>query len=182
MFGKGKIVATTVPSTFNWVLNDFKNDYSSYWSQIINKASRKSNQNFDYATEPVFPTISKPIAIIVEQTAADKISQIQIESTLLAPQQNSFFPTLSKTVFWPKQTGWNTVKINNQLLLPFYIYDTTSWISVRNTEIINANKLFAKNHIQKFNPSDNIIKVEKEVSKWWFLLSAGFLWYELRMN
>jgi len=183
LFGAGKMVVSTIPATYDWVLGGFKNDYSRYWSKIISKAAKKSDQQIQYEIEPKFPTVSLPAQITVEQANGEKSNPIQIDSASLAPQQNKYLPYLWNATFWPQQKGWKTLKINDQFSSSFYVYGADDWKSVRNNAAIQANLQFAKNQLQK--PKELLSKSEKqemEISKWWFfflfLLSAGYLWAE----
>ena len=186
LFGAGKMVATAIPTTYNWVLNDFGNDYSRYWSEIMSKAAKKADQQIQYEITPNFPTPLFPSEIAVTLNTGEKLNHLQINSTLLSPQQNKYLPYLWNVLFWPQQKGWKTMKINDQFLSSFYVYDENGWKSVRNINRIKVNLQFSKNQFHKpLEISNKSAKEEIEISKWWFfflfLISAGYLWFEARI-
>ena len=187
LYGTGKIVSSTISTTHQWVLMGFGDDYSAYWSEIIGKSANKSNPQIRYQTEPNFPTPNSLTHIRVEINTDEELNQLEVDNLELSPKQNKYLPYLWEATFFPIHKGWKKVKINNQVLSSFYVYETDCWLSVKNVETIKANLQYAKN--QSLNPTELLTKSEKEekeISKWWFfflfLMSAGYLWAEARLN
>ncbi|TKB96926.1 hypothetical protein [Pedobacter cryophilus] len=187
MYGSGKIMVSTIPATYHWFLNGLKIDYANFWTELINKSAKKYNNQLQYKIEPAFPLINQQANIHIENPEAGNPVSILVDSLVLAPLQNKYMPFVWKGTFWPQQKGWHSLKVNQQSATSFYVFGENSWSSIRDADKIKANLQIAKVQLQK--PAELLEKSEKEkreVSKWWFfflfLMSAGYLWAEGRMD
>ena len=187
MYGSGKIMVSTIPATYHWFLNGLKMDYANFWTELINKSAKKSNNQLQYQIEPAFPLINQQTNLHIENPESGKPISVKVESLVLAPLQNKYMPFVWKSTFWPNKKGWHSLKVNQQSATSFYVFGEQSWSSIRDANKIKANLNWAKDQLQK--PTELLEKSEKEkreVSKWWFLflflMSAGYLWAEGRMN
>jgi len=183
--GYGKVLVTTLSTTYNWLLSGQKTDYATYWSKLLASAARKSNDIQSVNIVPQFPVIHQKMRIIADLAASDKIPVIKMDSILLSPRQNMELPFQWDAFYWPQKSGWANLEVN-QAVEPVYIYKKTDWEALNNQQKLDATHQFIKN----LNTTDTKNKLtdttlEEEISRWWFfagfLLAAAFLWYESRI-
>lgn len=184
LYGAGQLLLSTIPSTYSWFLNGNQEDYSTFWSAVINNAIQADENSSAIQIFPQFPEVNYPVNIQLTNKLDKTKPVIEIEGVNLPPLQSQIHQNDWEVTFWPKHQGWNELKINNQIT-DFYVYGNDSWKTFRTTEKIKNTTTFSKADEKLALNSENIIeKSEKELSKWWFfflfMLSAGFLWFESR--
>lgn len=183
--GFGKVLVSTLSSTYQWLLAGQKNDYATYWSELLANAARKRNDMLRIDIIPQFPVINQKMSIIADLTASDQIPTLKIDKTLLPPRQNMVLPFQWDAFYWPQKAGWTNLKVN-QTPEPIYIYKKTEWQAIKNQQKLDETRQFINNFnttARKSMVTD--IVLEKEVSIWWFfigfLFATSFLWYEGRI-
>lgn len=183
--GNGQVVLNTVSSTFQWILNGKTNDYSKFWSGLINQTVKPKEKPYQLAISPIFATQGSILTINLSQSES-RIPQLYIAETNLKPLQNKVLPYQWQAQYLPHHSGWHQLLINQKDSVDFYVNKPDAWHSIKQLSKIVTTTNFVK--AQKQNDiSDKLIsnQVENEISKWWFLIlflmSAGYLWYEERM-
>ncbi|MBP8067876.1 MAG: hypothetical protein KAY27_04880 [Pedobacter sp.] len=181
--GIGKIITTTIPSTYSWQLVGKQEEYSRFWSLLFAKALRKKMKNYAYSIEPQRPTVGEKTRLILS-LPDNRPPLVSMDSLMLAPRQNMELPFLWDGFFWSKTSGWITLSVNKRLE-NIYIYEKTDWATAKNSEKLKATTDFVANQ------SKNALKLAKiefldkeELSSWWFFIgfvaAISFLWYEQR--
>ncbi|RNL53220.1 hypothetical protein [Pedobacter jejuensis] len=184
--GSGKMIVSSIPATFNWLLSGKNNDYTVYWSALLSNAARKKPDNQSLKILPQMPTVNQKTNFVVELGSSQKIPKLKIDSINLSPRQNIEIPFQFDAVFWAEKYGWHNLVINENTE-PFYIYKQEDWQTLKNQEKINSNTKFLKNQSKSDykNATNNVI-MEEEVSIWWFfiafLFASSYLWYESRIS
>jgi hypothetical protein len=183
--GYGKILISTLSSSYHWLLAGQKNDYTTYWSKLLTDAGRKRNDMLNVNIIPQFPVINQKMRIIADLAASHQVPILQMDSILISPRQNMVLPFQWDAFYWPRKPGWTNLEVN-QTIEPVYIYKKTEWQAFKNQQKLDETSQFIKNlqtTESKNKLTDTIL--EEEVSLWWFfagfLLAAGFLWYESRI-
>ncbi len=181
--GKGKIIISSLASTYQWELAGKKGDYALFWSSLFLKAAKKEVINQSLTYSPQFLTVGSSASLIIN-LKTDGVPTIAFNAITLNPNQNMELPFRWNAMFWPTLIGWNEVKINNTSE-SIFIYPKTDWEALRNTQKLNLNISYASQHkIDQKLVKVAIVKVQQEVSKWWFfvvfLCAAAYLWFEQR--
>jgi hypothetical protein len=183
--GYGKVLVSTLSSTYNWLLSGQKTDYTTYWSKLLANAARKRNEILAVNISPQFPVVNQKIRVVTDLAESDKLPILKIDNIQLSPRQNMELPFQWDALYWPQRAGWINLQ-RNQTIEPIYIYQKTDWQALKNQQILNDTHQFIKNlntTKAKSNITDTII--ENEVSVWWFftgfLFACAFLWYESRI-
>ncbi|TCD20362.1 hypothetical protein EZ456_19650 [Pedobacter psychrodurus] len=183
--GYGKVLVSTLSSTYNWLLSGQKIDYTTYWSKLLANAARKRNDIQSVNIIPQFPVIHQKMRIIADLIASDRVPQLKIDSILLSPRQNMELPFQWDAFYWPQNLGWTNLEVN-QTIEPVYIYKKADWEALKNQQKLDGTRQYIKNlntPEAKNKLTDTIL--EEEVSLWWFfagfLLATAFLWYEARI-
>lgn len=182
--GMGQILGSTVAATYQWQLAGKTTDYTTFWTTLLNKASRTSSVEQTIQLVPRFTTVNQRNRLILN-TTTDKMPYIEFKNLKLSPRQNMELPFEWDAVFWPNQAGWNQFNIN-QKATAFYVYQKSDWQNLQNAEKLkNTLQFVTKQQKKKIAQVQNNNLIKKEISKWWFftffLLAAFFLWYELRV-
>jgi hypothetical protein len=182
--GNGKLVFTTLNSTFNWMLSGNKNDYAALWSVMINKAARKIPATENWAVLTAVPSVASPVNLQL-QGAASTVSIIGVAN--ISPQQNPMLPFENKYIYWPQSAGWQSIKQNNGSLNWWYVYPHNEWKGLRALQ----KQADTKNYIEKDIIVNNVTKqiqknVRNTVPKIYFyvllLLTCAFLWAEAKIS
>jgi len=183
--GYGKILISSISSTYNWLLSGQKTDYTSYWSKLLANAARRRNDIQSVNIIPQFPVVNQKARIITDLTASAKIPALKIDSVQLSPRQNMELPFQWDALYWPQKAGWVNLQVT-QNIEPIYIYKKTDWQALKNQQNLNDTHQFIKNLGTAVNNTQlKDVVIEEEISIWWFftgfLLAAAFLWYESRI-
>jgi hypothetical protein len=182
IYGKGKLIATTLTNTYQWMLEGEQKDYATYWSTLINAAARKKMSSISLSY-PQIPEVNHQLYLNIH-SQSDQAPQVTYQQKPVRVKQNLLYPNQWLSSIWSQQTGWQTLTINQQTHT-LYIFASTDWMSLkaRNTQL--ENQRFALQHpILQENQQKATTTVLEEVSKWWFafafLLAVCFLWWEHR--
>ena len=181
--GMGKIITTTMASTYQWQLAGKQVDYSRFWSLLFTKSLRKKAEAHTFEIEPKWLTVGEKIRLKVS-VSDDKSPLIFIDSIKIAPRQNMELPFLWDGFFWTKISGWHTLTVN-QNVENIYSYKRTDWNANKNFDKLKASSNFVANARKAELKSGKMEYAVKEtVNKWWFffifLTMTSFLWYEQR--
>ena len=183
--GSGKIILSKVSSTFQWMLKGKTNDYSRFWSALLSEVAKPKEKKFEATIYPIFSSQGDLITINLSQNG-NQTPQLDIDKVNLKPLQNKVLSNLFQASYFPKRDGWQSLTINKSDSSDFYVYQPNAWQIIKQINKVNNTAAFVDFQNQK-RYSDKLIsnQIEKEVSKWWFLIlflaSAGYLWYEERM-
>lgn len=183
--GNGRVSATAIPATFNWVLNGSTADYSDYWSTLIKQTARKTTNNFYWNVEPKKPTVGEQVKLSF-QSGSDVMPSLQVNNQSLAVQQHLVLPFYWQAGFRAERKGWNTFSTTAGKEQALYVYDVSAWPALKAERLTADNTSFVKLQVKKEDSSEKVVQyVEKSVSKWiflgLFLLSVGFLWFETKI-
>jgi hypothetical protein len=186
LYGQGKVSASTIGSTYNWALSGSKSDYAQYWSYVINKTARQTEQTLSWQVKPQFPSPEERTEIYFQTKLVKAIPGFTVNKEIESTQQHQLLPFYWQSTAWLNHPGWNNFKIEDKASEEFFVYGTKDWNSVKIAEITKKNKEFASKHrINTQNSEKRIDQVSEEVSRWWFfalfLISAGFLWFETKI-
>lgn len=178
--GEGRLVFTTIANSYNWVLAGSKDDYSSFWSLLIAKASRKAPVSEDWSI-PQTPVINEPVDLQLQSSQAP--GKIIADSAVIAPAQNKSMPFIWNNTYRPPFTGWHMVKQNNGRPAWWYVYGEKEWQGVKAAEKLAATREYAKTNNAGTSVTKQIHeKVRIEVPKiYFYLLLLGacvYLWME----
>jgi hypothetical protein len=179
--GMGRIVFTTVNNTFNWMLAGNKNDYASFWSLLISKATRKVPVTESWSAMPLLPTVNEPVQL---QLATSSVSgRIITDSWAIASAQNAEVPFEWNNTFWPAISGWHSAKQDNGQAAWWYAYDDNEWRGVKAFKKLAATRHYAETYDANISVTKAIHKKAKiAVPKIYFylllLLAVTFLWVE----
>lgn len=186
LYGSGKITASVMTDTYNWVLTNEKRDYAGFWSHVIGQTVRKQELNSRFTTVPDLPVADQQLAILFETEGADSIPKFTVNNSKTSPLQHAVFPFSWKTTYWPKHTGWNEVSIPSSKTDYFYVHVPSAWNTLKMEERLQKNLAHPKKPaLASGNTDGSLETTTKEIAKWWFLLlflvAAAYLWFETKL-
>jgi hypothetical protein len=186
MLGRGRIAASTLHTTYNWILSGASADYGLYWSAVINKTSREAEKVLSWSVSPQLPAVGEELALSFQTQSDSSLPRVLLNQKAIAVQQHPMLPFFWQSLAWPERSGWNEFKIGDKPAEAFYVYGVRDWNSVKRQERIQRNQELALKN-KKYAIEKEIrteISVEA-INRWWFfgvfLLAAAFLWFETKI-
>lgn len=177
LLGKGRIVLSLINDSYTWVLGNQLNDYSSFWTYILQKAGKKKESSVNYIL-PQIPILDQEL-----QLSSDS-SRLNINDDQIALIQDPVLQFEQRGNWWPKNIGWQSIDNEQEWI---YVFDKSAWRGVRAAEKIKNTKkrwmLEKKESIEeKFANSI----YEDQISAIWFyilfLLCCTYLWLEEKLS
>ncbi|TDO22851.1 hypothetical protein [Pedobacter duraquae] len=186
LYGNGRLGATVLSSTYNWILSGQKKDYAEYWAYILGKSARKQIAAEVFHVSPLFPVVRDEVNVIFESNISNGLPEIKLNDAGSSVLQNTVLPFYWQSTGWVSGKGWNRFQAKEKAANYFYVYDIGDWKALRAQNLISENRNSIK------NLADEVLKArvatedfEKEVSKWLFfvlfLFSLAYLWFETKM-
>jgi hypothetical protein len=66
IYGAGKVVFTTLNTTYSRMLAGAKKEYAAYWSLLLQKAARESTPEEDWQFAPHLPRVDEPVEALLQ--------------------------------------------------------------------------------------------------------------------
>jgi hypothetical protein len=177
LLGRGKIVLSLINDTYTWVLGNQLNDYSSFWTYVLQKAGKKKEIAVNYSI-PQIPIINKEL-----QLSSDSL-KLNINGDQLALIQDPVLQFEQRGSWWPEKTGWQSIDNEKEWI---YVFDESAWKGVRAAEKIKNTKkrwMLEKKDSIKEKFANSIY--EDQFSAIWFyilfLLCCTYLWLEEKLS
>jgi len=181
VYGAGKIAVTTYNNTYSWMLNGNKDDYYAFWSTLLNKVA-KGRQQTDITLSPAVPVVNHPLHL----TFTSNINpQPVIGESPVYLQQSVHLPFEWSGTYWPVQTGWQIIKMQNDSA-SFYVYSADDWQIATAVTKTNATQQYVQQ--QQFSSPVDMLQTTEDVpvNKVYFfillLVCCTYLWVERKFN
>lgn len=184
LFGKGKILLTVINDSYTWMLGNQEEDYSSFWSYILQKAARKKENPESLAVHSL-PVINKDMGIEIQTETGNK-SHFQIKGEKLAFKQHSLMSFQETGSFWPSEPGWQSFQFENTDSNWFYVFDEKAWTEVKASEKLKNTQNFIEQSAKNITTGNGAVQVYKDtIHPIWFyilfLLCCTYLWLEVKL-
>ena len=184
LFGQGKILLTVINDSYTWMLGNQEEDYSSFWSYILQKAARKK-ENPEILAVHFLPVINKDTGIEF-QTETGNISRIQIKGEKIAFKQHPLMSFQETGSFWPSEPGWQSFQFGNTDSNWFYVFDEKAWTEVKASEKLKNTQNFIEQSAKNITTGNGAVQVYKDtIHPIWFyilfLLCCTYLWLEVKL-
>jgi hypothetical protein len=180
--GFGKVATTNILNTYQLVLDGKQDIYNSFWTLILDKVSKKAQVDSEWKAISIFPSVDEPFVFNLHTSIIKPVVNNQNESKISLLQDVNV-STKWKGIEYPRNVGWNELKIENDTtsLFTYYVYDSLQYASISDRNKIEANLRhfeLKKNNVQKATRV-------KEITPFWFyilfLLGVGYLWLEPKL-
>jgi len=196
MHGSGKILLTTLHTTYARLLAGERKEYASLWTRILQRAAREKEVTDRWYLSPALPELDHPVNIQLQSAASMPQGLLEEEDAGDAPvsvyfEQHPFLPFYWSGVYWPRTSGWHAVHTPQGTRSWWYVWKAGDWKNIRRRDRLEGTRQWIaargeKNSRGAFGRSASAIEAHKVlVAKGWFylllVLSAGFLWVERRI-
>ena len=182
LYGSGKIIVTALTNTYNWILSGNENDYSKFWSELLNKAAPKTAPDESWSISPMLAQINKRVELLVQTNNAN-VPQGEVNGAAVYLKANYDLPFQWSGTYYPVKAGWQTGIQLNGVSFYWFAYNNNDWKNLFALQKINATKQYI------FKITHNVKSVEKSfktdesqlVKLFFFLIflfSCSFLWLE----
>lgn len=178
--GQGRIGTTVFNDTWQLVLDGKTKVYRELWTELFENISKRQSKSAEWEQESMIAYKNEPFNFRLSTEVAEP--KIQSGTGSLIPlMQDIDFPSLWKGRTWPRETGWNTLRLDTLDTYKFYINDQSHWQSMTATNTIAANRKFFE---REFTLGQGQ-KPLKPVDPLWFfglfLICIGGLWLEPKL-
>lgn len=183
LYGKGNIVATTLPQSYQWSLAGHQHDYALYWTTLLEAAARAKNPTYLLQAVGNAPGAGNRLNFTLA-TPTPTVPLINHHQQSLSSKQNMLFDNRWQFHDWSFQPGWQSLTINGQKHY-FFVFGKENWPALSANQRLERHIAHAALHTPTNNSPETKILTQKIVSKWWFFIAfvfaAGFLWFENRL-
>lgn len=185
IYGKGRIIFTTLKGTFTWMLSGDSKNYSAYWSYLLEQALAKTGTDGAWMVSPAFPKVNESVTLHYSSNDA-AIPQVQVGSAFLYMAQDPDLPFQWTGNYWPTKTGWQPVMQEGKAPTWWYAYNSDDWKPISFAERMRSTREGIKNILEKkasakAEQKSESVPVNKIYFFILFLLCAGFLWIERKL-
>jgi hypothetical protein len=184
LYGKGKIILTTLPNSYSWVLAGKQSEYHSFWSVLLNQAAKKIAVAETWNIMPGIAYVNKPLTLEL-QTAAAGIPTGTIGGASVYLQQDEALAFKWSGNYWAQKPGWQGGISMQGNPYYWYAYGGDDW----HTVIAASNVLETKQYSIKY-PYHTISSAERpaaqdaEVPEIYFLIAfvlcCAALWIRIK--
>lgn len=177
--GEGRIILNTAAYTYSWVLSGNEENYSAFWSLLINKASRQARPQSKWQQSVAFPTVDIPTGLVLE-TTSEQPPIIKTDAGELYTTQTPYLPDTWMATWWPVHAGWQTLSGSDTVSM--YVFEKGDWSSAKASELINRNTVHAAQYKSAIEKQNEVRQQEKRVPVFIFYIAflgaCTYLWWE----
>jgi len=177
--GEGRTILNTAAYTYSWILSGNEENYSAFWSLLINKAARQARPKSRWQQSVAFPTVDMPTGIVLE-TASDQPPIIKTDAGELYTTQTPYLPDTWMATWWPVHAGWQT--LSNSDTVSMYVFEKGDWSSAKASELISRNTIHAAQYKSATGKQNEEQQQKKRVPVFIFyiafLAACTYLWWE----
>ncbi|MDT7827396.1 hypothetical protein RQM65_01805 [Pricia sp. S334] len=173
----GRIGTTLIQNTYSWILDGHPRRYQEFWSEIIEKISKREDISTRWSSSKGFAILDMPydfeLRSVFErpEIVGDNGGEIPI-------RQHPDMPELWTGTVYPRTTGWNGLRIRNDstAIHRFFVMDSLDYGALTRHGMQRFNTRFfdgaTSNPIKSMKP--------RPVPAIWFymvfLTAIGWLW------
>jgi hypothetical protein len=188
LYGSGRIILTTVPNSYAWMLSGNNDAYHAVWSELFNTVVPEKTAAETWQIFTSLPKLNTPVTVALKSQATG-VPLAEIAGSSVHMQQNPWLPYQWTGTYWPTKPGWQTgIGLNGQPW-HWYAYAKEDWKSVEavgkeqmNREQETRTRDQASRKHQGTSIKDSVNRTLQPVNKLWFsllfLICVAYLWFE----
>ncbi len=182
LLGSGRIVMSTLPNTFSWMLSGNPDDYTTLWSELITAAAPRLEGEEAWSISPSITRVQEKATLLLETNGTGKpAGQIAGSSIYLSAQEG--LPFQYHGMYWPAQPGWQTgIQLNGNGYY-WYAYHQEDWRTLKAAQKQHYTQQVSQVTLQPNNATASAEAPKKKAAPkiiffMIFLLACGYLWFE----
>ncbi|WP_400192595.1 hypothetical protein [Hymenobacter sp. B81] len=188
--GWGSVVVATPTETYRWLLGGQTATYDAYWARLLTAAARPLATTprwhvnaYISPHEPLTIRLagSTPAVAAEVRAPSGQLTRVGLRSAVSGPAQ-------ATALFWPRHSGWHTVRLPGQAPTSFFVLDSAGWLAPiisHRWQAAQQRAVPSSAHAGSGTGEDQAPDQEPVVPLFWFyglfVLSAGFLWLEEKL-
>jgi hypothetical protein len=199
LYGAGKVVFTTLNTTYARVLAGQPAFYAAYWSALLRRVAPQVEAGEEWQWEPALPRVQEPVVEAVQTNGVQPQGVIGGgegspgigEATSLYLAQDEMLSFYYRGIYWPEAEGWMTLSTLQGDTTWSYVWPRTAWATFyreqRRRETMNfLAREGARTSRQVAPEPEQVAREAVAIPKYWFyivfLISILFLWVERKMG
>jgi hypothetical protein len=188
LYGAGKVVFTTLNTTYARVLAGERAAYAAYWAGLLGRVAREPEPGERWQLMPVLPRVREPETVTVATAAELPQGVIGGEGVYLAEDADLLFDW--RGVYWPERPGWQTLNTLNGDTANIYVWPREAWTTLyREQRRRETLSWLAEIGGERSGHGHGGVVAGKQsvpIPKYWFygifLISLLFLWVERKIG
>lgn len=176
--GAGRVGSTVFQNTFELILNGNAKTYQSFWSELIEKISKRKTPAAQWRANRHVAYLDQPFEFAL-RTSIPKPSVETSSGHSIPLQRDLHVKSLWKGQVYPRDIGWKQLYLSqdSSAVFQYYVTDSSQWKSITNFHTVKDNQI-------RFNDTNHSPPAPRETLKplnplWFFLifiLCSGYLW------
>jgi len=133
LYGSGKLVFTTLTSTYSRMLAGDQKEYAAFWSSVLGTVSRDETAMSSWRFFPDRPGVDDPVRVLL-QANEPGLSQGQMDESILYFNQHPILPFYREGRYWPERAGWQLARGPQGDSTWWYAWGAGDWKNLRREE------------------------------------------------
>lgn len=181
--GQGRIGSTLLENTWQLQLEGKQDAYQQIWSKIVEQLSKRTSEIVSWPSENEFVFKDEPFSFQI-RTSLEHPRVLDRNNRLIPLKQDFKSSELWIGKTYPRETGWQTLKMEQDSILNFdyYVFDSKDWQSLKSYQDTQENRrFFQKEPIEKEEKTKTPVAINPLWFYVLFLLAIGGLWLEPKL-
>ena len=184
LYGAGRVIVSTIPDTYTWMLSNNAAYYSSYWSHVLEKAARKTVVKESWALLNKLPVVNSPVLIQLESSAST-IPSASVDNIPLHFSQDAMQSFRWTAEYWPRKAGWQKISSGDKDTF-WYVFEEKDWQSVKASQKTQNTAKFINTNSNVPQQTGKDIRTYKYTFPAiyffiLFLVCCSYLWIERKL-
>lgn len=185
LYGSGRIVLSTVPDTFTWMLSNNSVYYSSFWSHVLEAAARKTEVKETWALLSKLPVVNS-LSLIQLESSTSTLPSASVDNIPLHFSQDALQSFRWSAEYWPTKAGWQKIRYGDKDTY-WYVFEEKDWQSVRTHKKIQNTAKFINTNKYVPQQTGRVIRtytytIPAIYFYILFLIACSYLWIENRRS
>lgn len=183
VYGAGRIVFSTVNTTYSWMLSGAKEVYQNFWTEVLDKAKAGVMADQGVEVMDAFPVVQEPVEIKYLSNDVE-VPSVLAEGNFISMMQDADLLFQWKGKWWPRKSGWQRIDAGRKEYWS-YVYEQGSWKVVKAAERMEAMRKNSTHNGLASSELKHQRLVQVPVNKIYFILlflmCMGVLWVEKKI-
>ena len=192
MYGSGKIMVTTLHTTYARLLAGERKEYAALWTRILQQAVREREVTERWHFSPALPEVDHPVNVLLQTAASMPQGWLEERNdddgsfVNLYLAQHPFLPFSWSGIYWPRRQGWQAMHTPKGEWRWWYVWKEGDWKNIHRLERLKGTQRWIATRGERKGAVTEGGEVHRLlVPKIWFyllfVLSGLFLWVERRI-
>lgn len=144
LYGKGRLAVVLPQNIYEKVLAGHQQDYSAWWSSILDAATRPGEAGASWHIQTERPRVNEPVDLRLE-TGSAGLPSGQIDNIAVYMDQDPVLSYTYKGNYWPSRPGWQLIETSRQQTSQsdsawWYTWDRNAWRDLQHREFWLATR------------------------------------------